>query len=98
LLIVEILGIASGYVSILVFALYLNTEKVLHAFRSVEIIWLLVPLLLFWVSSMWMQAHRDKMHDDPIVHAIFDQTSYVIGILSILILVVAKFFNLNLLM
>jgi len=39
------------------------------------VIWLTVPILLYWISRMWVKAHRGEMHDDPVVFAISDRLS-----------------------
>ena len=76
---VQALGIASGYASVLVFALYVNSDAVRALYRSPEIVWGGVPVMLFWVSWMWMQAHRGHMHDDPLLFALRDKTSVLAG-------------------
>ena len=68
-------GIASGYISILVVALYINSEKVSRMYAHPEILWLICPLLLYWVGRIWMITGRGEMHEDPIVFAIRDGTS-----------------------
>ncbi len=55
---VQMLGIASGYAAVLVLSLYLNSDAVLALYRAPEVIWGAVPVILFWISWMWMQAHR----------------------------------------
>lgn len=75
-------GIASGYLAVLVLALYVNSPEVLRLYRTPEAIWLLCFLLLYWVSRMWMITHRGDMHDDPIVFALTDGPSLVIGVLA----------------
>lgn len=87
---VQQLGVTSGYAAILVLALYLNSENVIKLYRTPEIIWGAVPLMLLWISWMWLKAHRGVMHDDPIVFAIKDKVSVLIGALFIAILVVAR--------
>ncbi len=87
---VEQLGVTSGYAATLVLALYLNSENVIRLYRTPEIIWGAVPLMLLWISWMWLKAHRGLMHDDPIVFAIKDKVSILIGALFIMILVVAR--------
>jgi len=87
---VQQLGITSGYAATFVLALYLNSENVIKLYRTPEIIWGAVPLMLLWISWMWLKAHRGLMHDDPIVFAIKDKVSILIGALSITILVVAR--------
>lgn len=78
--IIQSLGITSSYASVLVLALYLNSDAVVKLYRTPEAIWAAVPVMLFWVSWMWMQAHRGLMHDDPLVFAIKDKASLLAGL------------------
>lgn len=78
---VQSLGIAAGYVSALVLALYLNSDEVLLLYTTPGFVWGAVVVLLFWISWMWMQAHRGEMHDDPLVFAVRDRASLVAGVL-----------------
>ncbi len=78
---VQMLGTAAGYMSILVLALYLQSEAVVQLYAAPELIWGAIPLILFWISWVWLQAHRGHMHDDPIVFAIKDRVSLVIAVL-----------------
>lgn len=75
----QTLGIASGYIAVLVLALYLNSDAVVKLYRSPEVIWGAVPVMLFWVSWIWLQAHRGKMHDDPLIFAVKDKASLAAG-------------------
>lgn len=78
---IQNLGIASGYASVLVLALYLNSATVVSLYTQPEIIWLAVPLMLFWISWVWLKAHHGQMHDDPIIFAIKDSASLIVGLL-----------------
>jgi 4-hydroxybenzoate polyprenyltransferase len=51
---VQQLGVTSGYAATLVLALYLNSENVIKLYRTPEIIWGAVPLMLLWISWMWL--------------------------------------------
>ena len=75
-------GIASGYLAALVLALYVNSPEVLRLYRTPEAIWLVCFLLLYWVSRVWMIAHRGRMHHDPIVFTLTDGPSLAIGALA----------------
>ena len=86
---VQQLGITSGYAATLVLAFYLNSENVIKLYRTPEILWGAVPLMLLWISWMWLKAHRGLMHDDPIVFAVKDRISILIGSLFIAILILA---------
>ncbi len=85
---IQMMGITSGYASVVVLALYLNSNSVTSLYQFPEVVWGTVPLMLFWVSWMWMQAHRGKMHDDPLVFALEDKASLVTGVLFCAVLFV----------
>jgi 4-hydroxybenzoate polyprenyltransferase len=75
------MGIASGYLSILVFALYIDSPKAHLLYGRYELMWFLCPLLLYWISHIWLVAHRGKMPDDPLVFATHDRTSRILILL-----------------
>jgi 4-hydroxybenzoate polyprenyltransferase len=83
---VATLGTASGYLAALVLALYVNSSEVLVLYQHETLLLLVCPLLLYWISRVWLIAHRGQMNDDPIVFALGDRTSYVIGVLTLLVL------------
>lgn len=75
------LGASSGYLSVMVLALYIQDQATAMLYRHPHIIWLACPLLLFWVTRIWMLTHRGQMHDDPVVFAIKDRVSLLVGAL-----------------
>lgn len=85
---VQTLGITSGYSAVLVLAFYLNSDIVVKLYRAPVFIWGAVPVMLFWVSWMWMQAHRGKMDDDPLVFAVKDKASLLAGVAFAAVLVI----------
>jgi len=82
-------GTASGYISILVLALYISSREVSVLYRHPETIWLLCPVLLYWISRIWLLANRGLILDDPILFAIKDKLSYLMGLISVFILFLA---------
>lgn len=80
---VAMLGIASGFLAVVVMALYVNSQEVRVLYRYPTLLLMMCPLLLYWVSRVWLIAHRGQMHDDPIVFALKDPVSYVIGALAL---------------
>jgi 4-hydroxybenzoate polyprenyltransferase len=84
------LGAAAGYLAVLVLALYINDGHTIDAYRRPEIIWLACPLVLSWITRVWMLAHRGEMHEDPLVFATKDWKSVTTGLLFVLILVIAR--------
>jgi 4-hydroxybenzoate polyprenyltransferase len=77
---IQMLGICAGYASAVVLALYLNSENVVMLYAKPEAVWGAVPVLLFWISWIWMRAHRGEMHDDPLVFAVKDKASLLAGL------------------
>lgn len=73
------LGASSGYLSVMVLALYIQDETTAALYHFPQLIWLACPLLLFWITRVWMLTHRGLMHDDPVIFAIKDRTSLAIG-------------------
>ena len=54
--ILQSLGVTSGYMAILVLALYINSSQVSELYRYPEAIWMLCPLMMYWVSRIWLSA------------------------------------------
>ena len=77
------LGAASGYLSVLVLALYIQDGSTAVLYRNPQLIWLACPLLLIWISRTWLLGHRGQMHDDPVVFALKDRASLLLGALFI---------------
>jgi 4-hydroxybenzoate polyprenyltransferase len=83
------LGSSSGYLSVLVLALYIQDFRTVKMYHTPELIWLACPILLFWISRVWMIAHRGEMHDDPVLFAIKDKASLLTGVLFASVFVLA---------
>jgi 4-hydroxybenzoate polyprenyltransferase len=79
------LGASAGYMSVLVLAFYINDPATTRLYQHPEVIWLACPLLLTWISRVWMLAHRGHMNDDPVVFAVRDRISLSIGLLLALV-------------
>jgi len=71
------MGIASGYIAVLVIALYLDSESALSQYRNPQFLWAMCPLFLYWVSRLWIKTGRHEMHDDPLVYSFKDRTSWI---------------------
>lgn len=84
------LGASAGFVAVLVLALYINSPESTSLYRHPKTLWMLCPLMLYWVSMVWLRCTRGEMHDDPIVFAIKDRVSLTIGAIGALILVLAS--------
>ena len=77
------MGTASGYLAVLVLALYISSNTAQALYGRYELIWFLCPLLLYWISHLWLMAHRGRMPDDPVVFAISDRVSRILMLLML---------------
>jgi 4-hydroxybenzoate polyprenyltransferase len=73
------LGAAAGYLSVLVLALYTQERSTTMLYRHPQVIWLACPILLFWISRTWMLTQRGEIHEDPVLFAVKDRVSLVLG-------------------
>lgn len=85
LVLLQALGGASGYLSVLVLALYINSPASVALYSHPAWLWILCPVLLYWISRAWMIAHRGLMHDDPVVFAVTDRISQVLLVICAII-------------
>jgi 4-hydroxybenzoate polyprenyltransferase len=83
---VTILGCCSAFLAVLVLALYVNSQEVRILYRHPNLLLLICPLLLYWMSRLWLLAARGRMHDDPVVFALRDPVSYAVGALTLVVI------------
>ncbi len=75
------LGTGAAYASVVVLTLYISASGAGALYRHPVRLWMCVPVLLLWLSHVWMLASRGQMHDDPVVYAITDKRSLLLGVL-----------------
>lgn len=85
------LGTASGYISVLVLALYIHSPEVTPLYRHPWLLWSICPLVAYWISRMWIFASRAAIPDDPILFALKDRISYLVAVLCAALLLMAVF-------
>ncbi|MEQ1754360.1 MAG: UbiA family prenyltransferase [Micropepsaceae bacterium] len=84
------LGAAAGYQAVMVLALYIREQSTVALYANPELLWLTCPVLLFWITRVWMLTHRGQMHEDPVVFATRDWVSQFAGIVFLLIFLTAS--------
>lgn len=84
------MGISAGYIGILVIAFYINSEKVISNYANPYILWLICPLLLYWIGRIWMKTVRGEMNEDPIVFALKDKVSHISAIIIAIVVFLAS--------
>ncbi len=84
----QIMGIVSGFMSVVVFSLYVNSPEVVRLYSKPKALGALCFLFLFWISRIWLYTIRGKMTDDPIIFAMKDILSYFIfALIGVVILI-----------
>ncbi len=73
------LGVATGVVSTLILALYINEPDVSANYGTPWLLWPLVPLMLYWISRIWLLVHRGEVRHDPVLFTLKDRASWVVG-------------------
>ena len=82
------IGVAAAYCTVIVVALYINSTDSTLLYRHHKPLWLICPLLLYWMSRVWLLTTRGEMHDDPVVFALRDRLSLlVLAILGMIVLI-----------
>lgn len=85
--VLKMMGLASCYLAVLVSGLYFNSPDVSRLYMSPHALWFVCPLLLYWVSRMWLLSDRGQMNEDPVLFAVRDKCSlaimFMIGVLVV---------------
>jgi 4-hydroxybenzoate polyprenyltransferase len=82
-------GTASAYAAVVVFMLYIARPDVTELYRHAGRLWLMVPLLLYWLTRVWLLASRGELNQDPVIFAIRDRLSLLIGAGIVIVVIVA---------
>jgi hypothetical protein len=88
---VNMLGVASGMASVVVFTMYMNQSFVTQLYLSPKYLLGVAIILLFWISRIWFLTERGQMNADPILFAVKDRISYVLLALVSATLIASKF-------
>ena len=78
---IQMLGASSGYLSVLVLALYISSSDVMRLYARPQLLWAVCPVLLYWLTRIWFLAGRGELPDDPVLFAAGDPQSYAAGAL-----------------
>jgi 4-hydroxybenzoate polyprenyltransferase len=86
---IESMGPCSGYLAVLVLALYMNSPQVEQLYTNRAPLWLVCMLMLYWVSRLWFWAKRGELLEDPVVFVATDRVSLMIATLSFILILAA---------
>ena len=82
-------GAASGYLAVLVMAFYVDSPEVRRLYSHPQWLWLVCPLLLYWISRLWLFAQRGAVSEDPLVFALKDKMSYLVALCLLAVICLA---------
>lgn len=94
--IVATMGAASGYIAVLVFSLYVDQGAREAAYTEPVFLWFAVPVLLYWISRIWLLASRGLVEDDPVKFALRDKTSLMCGAVLVVLAMLGRYVHLDL--
>lgn len=87
------LGGSASFLSVLILALYIDSDEVVEMYSFPEALWLLCPLMLYWNSRIWFKVHRGEVNEDPVLFAVRDRTSYIVSVLIIVVMITAMVYS-----
>jgi 4-hydroxybenzoate polyprenyltransferase/phosphoserine phosphatase len=76
------LGVGSSFSAVVIFSLYVHSQDVRLLYSTPEFLFLLCPIVLYWLSRTWLLAHRGELKEDPVTLAIRDPVSYGVAAAS----------------
>ena len=85
------LAAASGFGSVLVLALYINTDQVRTLYTTPDVLWGVCLVLLYWISRILLLSHRGQITDDPIVWALRNRVSQLTVASALALVVTAAY-------
>lgn len=86
-------GVANGALSVLTLAQYVNSTSVRQIYATPYLLWLIVPIMMFWTYRSWTWASRGQIGDDPVVFALKDQISRICVLLVLIVIISARAFE-----
>jgi hypothetical protein len=63
-----------------VLVFYIQSQTVIELYGRPWVLWLVAPLAIFWITRIWLLAHRGEMDDDPVLFAIRDRTTWGVAV------------------
>jgi hypothetical protein len=72
-----------------VYCLYITSDEVQRLYQRPDVLWLGLPVFLYWIGRVWLLAHRGDVHEDPVLFALRDRASYVVAACMAVVLMLA---------
>ncbi len=81
---------ATGYVSVLVLALYMYSPEVNTFYRHPDLLWGICVILVYWLGRAFVLTGRGEMRSDPVIFAATDRISLLAGVLVVAVFMIAS--------
>ena len=82
-------GTSSAFAAVVIFANYIGGLDVAKLYRSPTLLWMILPLMILWLCRLWLLASRGELHEDPVVFALTDRMSLLIGVAVAVVAILA---------
>lgn len=82
-------GTACAYAAVVVFSFYIGDQGASHLYRHPTRLWLITPLMIYWLSRVWLLASRGELNEDPVIFAMTDRVSLLTGVLVAIVAALA---------
>lgn len=82
-------GTASAYASVVVFSLYISAQDVTPLYPHPQRMWLITPIMILWISRVWLLASRGELDEDPVIFAVTDRMSLLLGFAAVCAILLA---------
>ena len=84
-------GVAAGFSAVVIFTTYLITEQYPRKiYADPNLLWWIIPILLFWITRMWHVAIHGQMSEDPVTFSLGDRVSLAIAAVIAILLLLAR--------
>jgi len=78
-------GTSSAFAAIVIFAVYIGQPDVQGLYHHHNRMWLMTPLMILWLCRVWLLASRGELDEDPVVFALTDKMSLLMGVAAVAI-------------
>lgn len=76
----RVFGTSSAFAAFVIFAIYISGSDVMMLYHHPHRLWLIMPLMILWLCRVWLLASRGELNEDPVVFALVDRVSQLIGL------------------
>ena len=92
---IESIGPTSGYMAVLVLALYINdqNQSMQRLYSNTWALWLICPVLLYWITRIWFAVKHSQLNEDPLIFAVRDRVSILVGVTVLVLALLASKFS-----